>query len=332
MSIVFIDGFDLYSATIPMTAKAAWASVGTNFQTGRFGGQAVRSQNGAQPSLNLASALSTMTVGVAFRHVNAPAASRTVFQLRNGTTTICTLFLRTDNSLEFVRGNTSGTNVLLTTAASLLATGNWYFLELEFLRSATVGTAALYVEGVSVASGSGLNTGASDINNILFGLPTTIVESHDYDDLYVTNTTTKLGPCRVETLRPSADTATAQWTPNSGTSHFNRVSDATYDGDTTYVASATVGNKDLYDIADLSSTPATIHAVQVTLAARKDDATARTIRSNNKSGATTTNGATITLSASYAVTVDMYATDPNTAAAWGASAVNALQIGQEVVS
>jgi len=43
-------------------------------------------------------------------------------------------------------------------------------------------------------------------------------------------------------------------------------------GDTDYVASGTVGDLDLYDVADLGVTPDSFQAVQVTLCARKDDA------------------------------------------------------------
>jgi hypothetical protein len=78
--------------------------------------------------------------------------------------------------------------------------------------------------------------------------------------------------------------------------------------------------------------PLTIHAVQVVAAAKKDDATTRTYRTNVKSSSTTANGATKALATSYQIFSDVFETDPATSAAWTESGVNAMQVGPEVVS
>jgi hypothetical protein len=110
------------------------------------------------------------------------------------------------------------------------------------------------------------------------------------------------------------------------------VNETLYNEDSNYVSSATVGNKDLYDVTDLPFTPSSVYAVKVTWRARKDDATTRTVRANLKSGATTANGATKAMGASYQSYSDVYLTDPNTSAAWTVSAVNAIQVGPEIIS
>jgi hypothetical protein len=132
-------------------------------------------------------------------------------------------------------------------------------------------------------------------------------------------------------IRPSADTAQKDWTPSTGTTNFNMVNETIENQDTNYVAAGTVGNKDLYDVTDLSFSPSVVRAVQTLLFARKDDATTRSIRNNLKSGATTANGTTRAMGATYAMFTDLYATDPNTSAAWTGTAVNAAQLGIEVV-
>ena len=104
----------------------------------------------------------------------------------------------------------------------------------------------------------------------------------------------------------------------------------TVNGDTDYIASGTVGDLDLYEVGDLPFTPDSIHAVQVTMCARKDDAATREVRSKVKSGAATASGATH--AASYVYYQDIFETDPGTAAAWTAGGVNAIQIGPEVVT
>ena len=102
--------------------------------------------------------------------------------------------------------------------------------------------------------------------------------------------------------------------------------------DADYVASGTVGDLDLYETGDLPFVPDSVHAVQVTTCARKDDAATREVRSKVKSGATTANGASHALTASYIYYRDIVEADPNTSEAWTSGGVNAIQIGPEVVT
>ena len=95
---------------------------------------------------------------------------------------------------------------------------------------------------------------------------------------------------------------------------------------------ATVGDQDLYNISSLSVTPTNIFNVNHRYVARKDDAATRQIAGVLKSGATTNVETTQTIFSSYQTYRTQYNTDPNTAAAWNSSAVNALQIGQKVIT
>ena len=91
-----------------------------------------------------------------------------------------------------------------------------------------------------------------------------------------------------------------------------------------------MGDVDTYGFGDLGSTPSTIDAVQLTAFAEKTDAAARSIALQAKSGATTSDGGNFSLAATYGKFERLLTTDPNTSAAWGASAVNALQGGPKV--
>lgn len=119
---------------------------------------------------------------------------------------------------------------------------------------------------------------------------------------------------------------------------FSVVDNATYvsqiaeDADATFTYSATAGQNDFYNIQSLSSTPASIIGVQTRLMSRKSDTGARQARVQIKSGATTSNGSTITMGTSYTYTNKVDVLDPNTGAAWAASAVNNLQVGAYVVA
>jgi hypothetical protein len=330
LSIIFFDGFDLYTTTLSQTSRG-YSFVPNSYTTGRFGGQAMRQNNGSSGTLALpGGSYSALATGFAFRTGNQSIVWD-VMGLRASGTDQCSLFVLTTGALQFVRGSTQGTNVLCTTAAATIAVNNWYYIEIEFVRNATTGSVNIYVNGGLAASATGVNTGATDVNQLLFTSSAGSFPNLDYDDLYVCSTATRLGECKVETLRPSSDDS-VQWTPSSGANNFSRVSDTTYDGDTGYVSSSTVGQQDTYGIGALGTTPANIFAAQVNVLARKDDATTRQIATVLKSGATTQVGATQSLGSTYANYVDLYLTDPNTSAAWTPSAINAAKIGQKVIT
>jgi hypothetical protein len=110
-------------------------------------------------------------------------------------------------------------------------------------------------------------------------------------------------------------------------SNSSLVNEVQEDGDTTYVFDNAIGHNDLYDIADLASTPQTIVAVQTRGFVRKNDAGFRAAQVQVKSGGTTVTSTALILSTSYQHTSRIDTVDPNTSAAWSATAVNALQVG-----
>jgi hypothetical protein len=111
------------------------------------------------------------------------------------------------------------------------------------------------------------------------------------------------------------------------------VNEAQQDAATSYVYSSTVNDADLYRIASISSTPATVIATTVRSYMQKSDAGTRTAAVQVKSGATTVASSTLTLTTSgwqWAWRTDLV--DPATGTAWTAAAVNGVQIGQKVIA
>lgn len=337
MSLIWMDGFDLYSGAAQLSRRYTTFGNNASLQTGRFTGQGLQpDQNGSAVAFPLPSG-DTLTVGFALFISGAAnfGTGKNLMEFKNGGmggTTICKLGVDLNGALRFGRGDYTTNNVCTSASGLLSANGVWHYIELVLTRSATVGAVTVYCDGAAVATASGVNTGSASIDAISMASDGSFGTTRIFDDLYVTNTAARVGERRIDTLRPSADTAQKDWTPSTGTTNFNLVNETVVNDDTNYVSSSTVGNKDLYDVADLPFTPASINAVQVTMVARKDDAGTRQSRSNLKSGATTANGATNSLASSYQMFRDMYETDPNTSAAWTASAVNAAQIGPEVVT
>jgi hypothetical protein len=337
MSIIWIDGFDLYTqSTVSRKGYTGTTGSPNNIDTGRFSGQSWRADTNANPMFIPAfTATDTISMGFAYQQANVNSSYTTgiaMMAFRNSTTVICKLGVDQNGAIKFGRGDFT-TNNICSSANGVIVAGAWNYIEVELVRgSGSAGSVNIYCNGTLVANASSTNTGASSIDNI--GITTEAASSgfRYFDDLYVTNTSTKLGECKVETIRPSADTAQKDWTPNSGANNYSRVNTTTMDDDTTYNASATVGNKDLFDLADLATVPNSIKAVQTVFVARKDDATTRTARVNMKNGSTTTNGTTRSMASSYSYWNDIYETNPDTSAAFTGANVNAMQLGYEVVS
>jgi hypothetical protein len=105
------------------------------------------------------------------------------------------------------------------------------------------------------------------------------------------------------------------------------VADVFEDGANSYVSSATVGQNDLYGLDTLGVTPTAIPLV-VTKGLFNLDSGARSASVQNKSGSTTSQGASTALTAATWKWIGRYdLVDPSTSAAWTATGVNNLQIG-----
>lgn len=327
MTITWMDGFDLYTGTNDGTQRYITYPGFESYVTGRLGsGQAVYYGGSGQAlrfSNNAGSTASALALGFGIKMDSV--GNGTLAEFYNVGSQICQLELNTAGQLIAKRNS----NVLGSSAAALIAPGVWNYIEVEFSRNSSTGTFKVYVNGLQVINLTAQNTGASDIDSIFAG--STGAGAYAIDDLYCTNVATKLGECRIDVLRPTADTGTKQWTASSGSNNYACVDDTTFDF-TDYVSTNTAGNKDYYDVADLSFNPATIYAVNVISVAKKDDATTRTFRANVKSSSTEGHGATRGLGTSFTLYSDIFEQDPNASAAWTQSTVNALQLGLEVVS
>jgi hypothetical protein len=111
------------------------------------------------------------------------------------------------------------------------------------------------------------------------------------------------------------------------------VAEAQQDATTSYVYDTVAGHADLYTVASIASTPATVIAVTTRAYMQKDDAGSRTMAVQIKSGSTTVASPTLVPQVGvWAWAWRMDLTDPNTGSAWTPSAVNAAQIGPTILT
>jgi len=336
MTILFVDGFDAYSAATEFTRKWTSNTSGTLSATaGRFGGRCAQfpSNGGGNIQKTLSAAKTTVVTGFA---VQWPGTMTTfgpcaIVELRNSTTTIMTLaYDYTSQSYKVYRGTTGGT-LLQTVHAPHHAVYNHIIWKV--LRNASTGTIDLLINGTSVLAVTNQNTGASDIDNVRYGFisgTSGVTGTMSLDDVFITDSES-LGDRRVYTIVPGSDDS-VQFTPSSGTNNSALVDELPTNNDTDYVESSTVGNKDRYNLTNLGITPLTVDCVAVNAINRKDDAGTKTVRAHIFSNATNSDGATTSPSTSYTNTQDIFALNPDGSVAWTGTSVDALKAGFEIVS
>ncbi len=340
MAGILRDGFDSFnSAAAPVGIYAKWTGAGCTLVSGRFGGQAVRAAGGAgTQSLekSLDSAVSSLTIHGGLR-INSYAAAtpRPPIKLRNGATFHFGIAFETGGVITAYRQTSGSAGTSLgSSAAGVVTTGVWYTFEAEIVISDTVGRVTIYIDGAQVLNLTSQDTrnGATSTVDVLDlgNAGTTNYGSTDFDDLYVTDSATKLTDAvRIETLYPTSDGATLNLVPSTGTDHY-AVVDETLASASDYLSGTTVGDLDLLGLGNLATTPSGIEEVNIVGYLAKTDATARSMALGVKSGSTTSDGANFALNSTGLRHDRPLATDPDTSAAWTASGVNALQLQPKV--
>jgi hypothetical protein len=221
-----------------------------------------------------------------------------------------------------------------------LPTSGWKCLEARFVIHPTTGVVQVWLDGVLVINFTG-NTRSSSANQITalaVGLRKIIngatggavTDYMQFDDLAVNDTTGarnagQIGQGGIVALRPTADTADADFTPSSGSDHYALVDETQADGDTTYLSAVNSGDRDIFELAN----PATgaVDALMAVCVTRVASGAGRGLAPTLRSGATTAVGSVGYATNTYTAQTQLWESDPNTSAAWTATALNSLQIG-----
>lgn len=343
MALNLLEGFDHYNSGGLASVKGWNTDVNNNLtqwaQSGRITGQAVKLTGGAGSAQHVRKLLTAGATEVYSGFALNPQT------LTGGTgSSIVYQLLTTAGAIVAQVGiNAAGTVSVLNSASSGIATGtavisagSWCYIELHALAAGASGSISTWVNGVADIAPTTTNIGSTAMGGVGLNsrnntMPVT------FDDIYLLDTTgsapdnTNLGDTHVETVLGTADGTNIQWTPSSGTTHFNLVNENPPDGDLTYVSSSAVGQIDEYVFSPLSVLTGTVFAIQTNMYARKDNASTRQIKANVRSGGTDYQpGALQTLSTSYVFYSDIIPTNPGTSSPWTVSGVNNAQFGVEL--
>jgi hypothetical protein len=225
---------------------------------------------------------------------------------------------------------------LATSATGLVTLNTWNYFEFTTTISDTVGVASVKLNGVEVVTFTGdtKNAGTSTNIDVVLFKSGTSGNPYFWDDLYILNdlgsapNNAPLGDVRVYNSVPTGAGNSTQLTPSTG-SNWDAV-DELPPSATDYVQGSVIGNKDLYQLADLPAGIATIFGIQTTVMAKKTDAGARLLKHVVRSGGTDYADTAVALSTSDTTTTSVRQVDPATSAAWTLANVNAAEIGVEI--
>jgi hypothetical protein len=338
MTLRFIDSFDHY----------ATADIGQKYSSSN--GATISAGNGRRStaSLRFSSPVGTVTrvldsqgtwiVGFGLKFAALGGGDAAFLTFLDAGTNQVDIRLRADGTIRATRNGTA-----LATSTNALSAATTYYIEVKVLISDTVGTVEVKVNGSST---NWINITGQDTKNTANATANAVALSGassggntDFDDLYVCDGAGSvnndwLGDVRVDCYMPDGNGNSSQLTGSDGnsTDNYLLVDEASQNGDTDYVQSATVNQKDTYTFADMSHTPSSIFGTQLNMISKKDDSGTRSIAAVTRSAGTDYDGSTQALGTTYVDNRDLREVDPATSAAWTRTNLNSAEFGVKVAA
>lgn len=161
--------------------------------------------------------------------------------------------------------------------------------------------------------------------------------SHFWDDIAVNDSlgvedNSWVGDCHVEYLRANDNGDTNQWTGSDGdkVNNYALVNDVPHDGDASYVQSSTLGEQDMYGVADFSGAGKIIRRIWPECRSKDNRNTSGQIKIGYKTGGSVYLGGAQSLSGIYGcLKGDAPTTNPTDSLAWEDADLDAIQFVTE---
>ena len=339
MALLMCDSFNFYSTSHATLGKWSSNSGTITASAGRWSTNNALGFSNAQSAVTrtLSPSGSTCIVGVAFK-VNALNVDRQFLQLySSGTSQWYAYVENTSGLIKIVRGST-----VIATSSVAVAAATWNYLEIKTLLSTTVGTVDMQLNGISVASVSGVNTanaGNTTFTHVQIGCLFNLAggHQHDFNDFVVMDGSGSLnnnflGDVRIDPHFVTANGNSNDSTPSTGTNRAANVDDTTPNGDTDYNSLTAANQVDTMTLQDLIRTGSNILGMQVSIYAEKTDAGTATIAPVIRAGGTDYVGTTQALTTSYGYFNQVYDTNPATGARPTEAEFNAFELGYKRIA
>jgi hypothetical protein len=344
MALQFCDGFDSYGAAGDLMGK--WSSYAYNSGPsdlvylptgGRFGGGALRIANASSYiRKKLATAIDELFVNAAVFPRAWPTSTTGFFYFEDSSGNGASLRM---TSAGTILGTLLGTTSAATsTSVQAIALNQWNTLAIHYKCADSGGRWRVLLNGAELFNFTGdtRSSGGPLIDRIALANPRGGAGNEwDWDDVVVYDASgTNLNALitqdlKIETLRPTADSGSQAWSPSAGTDHYALVDEAA-PLDSDYLSATAAGTRDLFAIADPAAVPQTAYALVVNARGRRTDVGAKNLRPLVKVNAAEDLAANLALSNQVATLQHPVYRNPDGAAPWTGTSLNAALIGIEV--
>lgn len=232
--------------------------------------------------------------------------------------------------------NAVGTKIGETTVPVLNANA-WNHIEAKVVRSATVGSIEVRVNGSAAPIPfplTGLNLGANDIAQVVFGSwqttnvglnMTTYWKDTVIWDGSGTYNNNFMGTCSVLDIDVDADVVLG-WTPNPAGTGFSRISLNPPTDDASYIGAAAAALTNTFGLQNLPADVTTVRGGIIINRSRKIDGGDGNVQVGLKSGAATGLGANRPITVAYTYWKDVFEVDPNTGVPFTPANFNLAQL------
>lgn len=284
------------------------------------------------------------TIALARHQPGNPAAAgeNSLISIYEGDAHHCCVCLNTDGTLAlWSQGTIPSAHNLHATSPGVIADNQWAYIEIKW--DLTAG-AEIHVDGLSVLNYSGSLVSGSLVDTytnvwtsvrllwFASGLPYLQCWLNDFYLLDQEGTGDDLrdflGDVRVYLLLPNGPGTSTQWTPNTGANWAAADEVPAADDDTTYLSSATPGDRDSYAYTNLPAGAEPL-GFQTCLLARKATAGAASIKPTVRSGGSNADATAqgIAATTEYKYFLQPYDTNPITGDRATEAEINAAEFG-----
>jgi len=236
----------------------------------------------------------------------------------------------------------TGIGTLLATGSTPMTPEAWHVIDWRNqMVSISVGTVEVWLDGNRIINFTGDTTASTtpaDMQFVQVGhiAPTAVTATGAYvaiDDVAINDVSGtinngRIGDSRIVLMTPNgagSSTQLARGGTDTG-ANYSQVNELPASA-AQYVASSTVGQRDLYTLTDIPGTATAVNVVEAVVVGQNTDAGGGFVAPTIKSGATIGEATAIGLSTGPTSASARWETDPATGVAWTLAAINALEGG-----
>jgi hypothetical protein len=350
VNILHSDSFDLYDTALIPGYNDLLVNGGANWQiqagAGRRGTNALQFPSGNGPGFYVGkvflSTATTISVGFAYSAAafDLSGGNGALWALGSGSPTYPTLlfFCATSGGALGVY-NYNGTFQFATPTGFLEANVyHHYEFVITVSTDPTVGQVAFYKDNALVYTTPNFRTQADISPSVVyFGAPNSAPQgvAHGlYDDLFIADNAggadLPIGDTKVLIALPSGPGHETQWAVTGESANWQATGQNPSLGDTAYVSSETVGQKDTYALSALASSYTEIIAVAAKAYMRKEDAGNRQVGLGVSDGTTDAIDSGHSLGTQYGLVERVMNQNPITSSDWATGDIAGLQAAIEL--